>query len=104
MKSERKEVKIKMELKQLPQFKNEDEERKFWANHDLLDYFDINKAIVNPVFPNLKPSSRTVSIRLPEWLIASLKTLANKRDVPYQSLVKMFLAEKVKEETATPRN
>lgn len=89
-------------LKPIPQFKNEAEEAEFWATHDTTEYFDINKAIANPVFPNLKPSTRTVSIRLPEWLIASLKTLANKRDVPYQSLVKMFLADKVKEETVTP--
>ncbi len=88
-------------LKQLPEFKNEDEEREFWSNHDLLDYFDASSAIVNPVFLKLKPSTKTVSIRLPEWLVASLKTIANKRDVPYQSLVKMFLAEKVKEENAT---
>ena len=86
-------------VKQLPQFKNEDEEREFWATHDLTDYFDVSRAIINPVFLNLKPSSKTVSIRLPEWLIASLKTIANKKDVPYQSLVKMFLADKVKEET-----
>ncbi|OGE17324.1 hypothetical protein A3F00_05570 [Candidatus Daviesbacteria bacterium RIFCSPHIGHO2_12_FULL_37_11] len=86
-------------LKQLPNFKNEDEEQQFWASHELLDYFDISKAIINPVFSNLKPSTKTISIRLPEWLIGSLKTIANKRDVPYQSLVKIFLAEKVKEET-----
>ena len=86
-------------VKSLPKFKNEDEEREFWATHDLTDYFDLSRAVINPVFPNLKPSSRTVSIRLPEWLIASLKTIANKRDIPYQSLVKMFLADKVKEET-----
>ena len=85
-------------IKQLPDFKNEDEEREFWATHDLSDYFDVGQAVVNPVFRNLKPSTKTVSIRLPEWLIDSLKTLANKKDVPYQSLVKMFLAEKVKEE------
>ena len=90
-------------LKPLPVFKNEDEERDFWANHDLLDYFDVSKAIINPMFSNLRPSTKTVSIRLPEWLIASLKTIANKKDVPYQSLVKMFLAEKVKEETITPQ-
>lgn len=90
---------IMSQLKQLPKFKNEDEEREFWATHDLTDYFDMSQAIVNPIFPNLKSSTSTVSIRLPESLIAALKALANKKDVPYQSLVKIFLSEKVKEET-----
>lgn len=85
-------------IKKLPKFNNEDEERDFWSNHDLTEYFDMSQAIVNPVLSNLKPSTRTVSIRLPESLIAALKTLANKRDVPYQSLVKIILSEKVKEE------
>ena len=85
-------------IKKLPKFKNEDEERDFWITHDLTDYFDMSKAIINPVLQNLKPSTRTVSIRLPESLIAALKTLANKRDVPYQSLVKIILSEKVKQE------
>jgi len=85
-------------IKKLPKFKNEDEEREFWTTHDLTDYFDMSQAIINPVLQNLKPSTRTVSIRLPESLIAALKTLANKRDVPYQSLVKIILSEKVKQE------
>jgi len=84
------------QIKKLPKFKNEDEERDFFARHDLTDYFDMSQAIINPVLQNLKPSTRTVSIRLPESLIAALKTLANKRDVPYQSLVKIILSEKVK--------
>ena len=86
--------------KTLPSFSSEDEEREFWATHDSSEYIDWNTAEKNPTFSRLKPSTRTVSIRLPESLIASLKTLANKRDVPYQSLVKIFLAEKVKEEIA----
>jgi predicted DNA binding CopG/RHH family protein len=85
--------------KPIPQFNNEDEEREFRANHDSTEYIDWNKAEKNPSFSRLKPSTRMVSIRLPESLIAAFKTLANKRDVPYQSLVKIFLAEKVKEET-----
>ena len=85
--------------KPIPQFSNEDEEREFWATHDSTEYIDWSKAEKNPSFSHLKPSTRTISIRLPESLIAALKTLANKRDVPYQSLVKIFLAEKVKEET-----
>lgn len=89
--------------KPIPQFSSEDEEREFWSSHDSTDYVDWSKAVRNPVFSNLKPSTRTVSIRLPESLIAELKALANKRDVPYQSLMKIFLAEKVKEEN-TPYN
>ena len=84
--------------KPIPQFASEDEEREFWATHDSTDYIDWSKTEKNSSFPRLKPSTRTVSIRLPESLIAELKTLANKKDVPYQSLVKIFLAEKVKEE------
>jgi len=85
-------------IKKLPKFKNEDEEREFWTTHDLTDYFDMSQAIINPILQNLKSSTRTVSIRLPESLIAALKTLANKRDVPYQSLVKIILSEKVNQE------
>ncbi len=85
--------------KSIPQFSNEDEEREFWATRDSTEYIDWSRAEKDPSFSRLKPSTRTISIRLPESLIAALKTLANKRDVPYQSLVKIFLAEKVKEET-----
>ena len=87
-------------LKEIPPFNNEDEEREFWATHDSTGYVDWSKAEKNPTFPRLKPSTRTVSIRLPESLIAELKTLANKKDVPYQSLVKIYLSEKVREEAA----
>src|SRR6266480_5333355 len=86
--------------KPIPQFSSEDEEQEFWATHDSSEYLDWNNAERNPTFSRLKPSTRTISIRLPESLIAALKTLANKRDVPYQSLVKMLLAEKIREETA----
>ena len=89
--------------KPIPQFRSEDEEREFWATHDSTEYIDWSKAEKNPTFSRLKPSTRTVSIRLPESLIAALKTLANKRDVPYQSLMKIFLAEKVKEESTDYR-
>ncbi|MBI3290069.1 BrnA antitoxin family protein [Candidatus Microgenomates bacterium] len=85
-------------LKKIPRFRNEDEEDKFWATHDSTDYFDISKAIINPSFPNLKPSTRTITIRVSEHLLYALKQIANKKDVPYQSLVKIFLDEKVKEE------
>src|SRR5579872_6065641 len=87
-------------LKPIPHLVSEEEEREFWATHDSTEYIDWSKAEKNPTFSHLKPSTRMVSIRLPESLIAELKTLANKRDVPYQSLVKMFLAEKVREESA----
>ncbi len=81
----------------LPKFKNEDEERDFWDTHDLTEYFDMSKD--EPVvLPNLKPSTQTISIRLPEYLLARIKQLANFRDVPYQSLIKIFLAERVKQE------
>ncbi|HYT40885.1 MAG TPA: BrnA antitoxin family protein [Methylomirabilota bacterium] len=85
--------------KPVPQFNSEDDEREFWANHDSTEYIDWSKAERNPTLSRLKPSTRTISIRLPESLIAELKALANKRDVPYQSLVKIYLSEKVKEET-----
>lgn len=84
-------------LKAIPRFKNEDEERNFWSSHDSSDYVDWSKAR-KARFPNLKPSSRTISIRLPESLLHELKIIANKKDVPYQSLMKMFLSEKIGEE------
>ena len=84
-------------MKKIPRFKNEDEEREFWATHDSAEYIDWNKAN-KVVFPNLKPSTKTISLRLSESLLDELKFLANKKDVPYQSLMKVFLTEKVKEE------
>ena len=84
-------------MKKIPTFKNEDEEREFWATHDSADYIDWNKA-KKVVFPNLKPSTKTISLRLSESLLDELKFLANKKDVPYQSLMKVFLTEKVQEE------
>jgi predicted DNA binding CopG/RHH family protein len=84
--------------KAIPTFKSEAEERTFWETHDTSRYVDWRKAGV-AVFPNLKPSTETISLRLPAALLAELKALANKRDVPYQSLLKMFLAERVDRET-----
>lgn len=84
-------------LKPIPQFKNEDEERKFWELHDTTEYFDTSKPI-KLVFPNLKPSTETISLRLPQFMLDQLKRLANKKAVPYQSLIKIFLGEKIKEE------
>jgi len=80
--------------RKIPHFKNEDEEREFWATHSPLDYFN-SKRFKRGSFPNLKPSLKSISIRLPEDLLVELKTLANKRDVPYQSLAKLFLARQI---------
>lgn len=86
-----------MKKQKVPTFKTEDEEREFWAAHDSTDFIDWTKA-KRTVFPNLKPSTKTISLRLPESIIAALKVMANKRDVPYQSLLKVLLAEKIEEE------
>lgn len=75
----------------------EDEERDFWARTDSSDVVDWKQA-VRAVFPNLRPSVKTISLRLPEWMIVELKALANKRDIPYQSLLKLFLAERLEKE------
>jgi len=83
--------------KKIPEFKNEDEERKFWATRDSTEFVDWKKA-KKTVLPNLKPSVKTISLRLPESMLEELKLLANKRDVPYQSLLKIFLSEKIHEE------
>ncbi|MFP4378711.1 MAG: type II toxin-antitoxin system BrnA family antitoxin [Spirochaetales bacterium] len=84
-------------MKDIPEFKNEEEERQFWAEHDSTEYVDWSKA-KRGVFPNLKPSTKTISLRLPESMIEELKLLANKNDVPYQSLVKVFLSERIESE------
>ena len=86
-------------MKKMPKFKNEKEERKFWATHDSTEYIDWSKASINPLLPNLKPSTKTITIRVSESLLNSLKVIANKKDVPYQSLLKIFLAEKIREES-----
>ena len=78
----------------IPKFKNEDEEREFWATHSPLDYFDAID-IKRASFPKLKPSLKSISIRLPEDMLAELKILANKKDVPYQSLAKIYLARQI---------
>lgn len=88
---------MKTTKKELPEFKNEMEERKFWEDHDSIDYLNWEKSQVAR-FPKLKPTTKSISIRLPQDLIDDLKILANKRDVPYQSLLKVFLAEKIEDE------
>ncbi|HEX3527238.1 MAG TPA: BrnA antitoxin family protein [Thermoanaerobaculia bacterium] len=84
-------------LRPIPKFSSEDEEREFWATHDSADYVDWSRA-KPATFSRLKPSTQTISLRLPEALLESLKMLANKRDVPYQSLLKVFLAERIEQE------
>ena len=81
-------------FKPIPDFKNEDEERAFWSKADTTDYFDWSKAR-RVSFPNLKPSTATISLRLPQGMLDELKVLANQRDVPYQSLLKVFLSERI---------
>jgi predicted DNA binding CopG/RHH family protein len=83
--------------KPIPRFKSEDAEREFWATHDSTDYVDWRKA-KRVALANLKPSSQTISLRLPKPMLDRLKLLAHKRDVPYQSLLKMFVAERLKAE------
>lgn len=85
-------------LKKIPKFKNEAEEARFWSTHDSTDYVDWSKAVVNPVFPNLKMSTRSITLRVTDSLYNSLKQLANKKDIHYQSLIKVYLNEKVEEE------
>jgi predicted DNA binding CopG/RHH family protein len=83
---------MKKKLKDIPKLKTEDDEREFWATHDTTDYFDWENA-ETVVFPNLKLTTRTISLRLPATMLDRLKVAANKRDVPYQSLIKIFLKE-----------
>jgi predicted DNA binding CopG/RHH family protein len=83
--------------KAMPKFRTEDAEREFWASNDSTDYIDWRKG-QRAMLPNLKPSSQTISIRLPKPMLDRLKLLANKRDVPYQSLLKMFVADRIKAE------
>lgn len=82
------------QLKTMPPFANEEEERAFWESHDSTDYLDWNKA-QSVVLSNLKPTTKTISLRLPQHLLDSIKAAANSRDVPYQSLIKIWLQEKV---------
>ena len=93
---------MKKSNKNIPKFKNEDEEREFWATHSPLDFFD-TRNITRASFPKLKPSLKSISIRLPEDMLAELKILANKKDVPYQSLAKIYLARQIALERATMR-
>jgi predicted DNA binding CopG/RHH family protein len=84
-------------LKPTPKFKNTQEWADFWMTHDTTEYVDWSKA-KRAVFPNLKPTCKSISLRLPVSMIDRLRVLANKRDVPYQSLLKTFLADRLKQE------
>jgi len=84
-------------LKDIPNFKSEDEERAFWATHDSTEYINWDKAEIQTI-PKLKPSTKTISLRLPEYILDQLRSIANKRDVPYQSLIKIFLKERIDQE------
>lgn len=84
-------------LKPMPTFKNEKDEFDFWEKNDATEYFGFEKNRVTS-FPNLKYSTESISIRLPKSLLDDVKSIANKKDVPYQSLIKIYLADRVREE------
>jgi len=83
--------------KNIPKFMSEDEEREFWSKSESTEYIDWSES-AKMVLPNLKPSTKKISLRLPEIMIEELKVLANKRDIPYQSLLKIYLSEKIHQE------
>lgn len=85
------------ELKQIPEFDSRESEAEFWDTHDSTDFVDWTKA-ERTVFPNLKPTTESISLRLPSPLLARLKELANERDIPYQSLLKVYLSERIDRE------
>jgi len=90
---------MKKSNNKLPNFKNEDEEREFWATHDFTDYLDQFKQ-VQMDFSHLKPSTSRVTFRLPDSMLYNIKLMANKRDVPYQSLIKIILHDRIQQELA----
>lgn len=92
----------KRHLRATPKFRDQAEERKFWATHDTADYIDWSAA-TRATFSELRPTTESISLRLPVTLLADLKALANERDVPYQSLLKVLLAKQVREEQSAGR-
>ena len=92
----------KKALKPIPEFQSDEEAGEFWMTHDTTEYLDWSKAR-RVSFPNLRPSTATISLRLPQGLLSELRMLANERDVPYQSLLKVFLAERVAKERRAAR-
>ncbi len=85
-----------IQTRAIPKFANEAEERLYWESHDSTDHLDWSKAR-KASLPNLKPSTKTISLRLPQHLLDSIKVAANARDVPYQSLIKVWLQEKLRQ-------
>ena len=85
---------MKKKLKPVPKFKNEDEEREFWAKINLADYYEPSD-FVRVSFPNLKPTTRSISIRIPEYLLNRVKEKANEINIPYQSLIKQYIKKGV---------
>ncbi|EKE21622.1 MAG: hypothetical protein ACD_7C00166G0004 [uncultured bacterium] len=85
-------------LKKIPKFKNEKQEKEFWSKNDSVDYIDWSKARSDFKFSNLKPSTETISLRLSKSMLNELKTIANEKDVPYQSFIKIILDERIKNE------
>ncbi|MCH7827010.1 MAG: BrnA antitoxin family protein [Bacteroidetes bacterium] len=94
----KKEIKIyNEEIKKIPKFKTKEEERKFWGNNESSDFIDWTKSKLAS-FPKLRPSTKTISLRLPEFLLNDIKVIAHKRDVPYQSLIKIILKDRIDNE------
>lgn len=93
-------MKKRSKLKKIPKFKNEDEEREFWHTHDSTDYIDYSSSnrITIKFDPSVEAPVKLISIRLPRDMLNQIRVMATKRDVPYQSLIKMILAEKIKED------
>lgn len=92
---------MKKNLKKVPKFKSDEEEREFWAKADSTEYVDWSKAEITHL-PKLKPSTKTISLRLPESMLDEIRTIANKHDVPYQSFIKIILKERIDEELKKP--
>lgn len=90
-------MKTKKTVKRIPEFASEDDERDFWATHDTTEYFDTDHPIEFDL-SKLKPSTESISLRLPSFLLMRIKELANSKDVPYQSLMKVYLSERVDQE------
>jgi predicted DNA binding CopG/RHH family protein len=93
---------MKKTNRRIPKFADEDAEREFWATHSPLDYFD-TETLVKAALPNIKPTLKSISIRLPDHLLQELKILARKKDVPYQSLAKIYLAREIALERAAEK-
>ena len=91
---------MKKKIKPVPKFKNEQDEREFWSTHDTTEYFDFSKSsrVEIEFDPGIEAPVKSISLRLPREMLNQLKVLANKKDIPYQSLIKVYLAEKIAEE------